>query len=98
MSSRKISLIRSGEKSTSDAYFFQGGLPVVGALFGMFEEKCPNVSKVLRPLAALVKTVVVGQFEPLKSVIEVMVSAIETVWTWLGKLARAGGDWLKSRD
>ncbi|OZY58084.1 hypothetical protein CJF39_17705, partial [Pseudomonas lundensis] len=27
-SSRKISLIRSGENSTSDAYFFQGGLPV----------------------------------------------------------------------
>lgn len=77
---------------------FQGGSSVVGALFAMFEEKCPNVSKVLRPLAALVKTVVVGQFEPLKSVIEVMVSAIETVWTWLGKLARAGGDWLKSRD
>jgi hypothetical protein len=27
MSSRKISLIRSGENSTSDEYFFQGGLP-----------------------------------------------------------------------
>ena len=74
---------------------FQGGNSVVGALFGMFEEKFPNVSKVLRALAALVKTVVVGQFERLKSVIEGVVSAIETVWTWLGKLARAGGDWLK---
>ena len=27
MSSRKISLIRSGENSTSDEHFFQGGLP-----------------------------------------------------------------------
>ena len=32
MSSRKISLIRSGENSTSDEHFFQGGLPGVFVL------------------------------------------------------------------
>ena len=74
---------------------FQGGNSVVGALFDLFEEKFPNVAKVLRALATLVKTLVVGQFERLKSVIEVVISAVETVWAWLGKLARAGGDWLK---
>lgn len=74
---------------------FQGGNSVVGALFGLFEERFPNAAKVLRALATLVKTVVVGQFERLKAAIEVVVSALETVWNWLGKLARAGGDWLK---
>ena len=74
---------------------FQGGNSVVGALFGIFEEKFPNAAKVLRALANLVKTVVVGQFERLKSAIDVVVSAIESVWAWLGKLAQAGGNWLK---
>lgn len=74
---------------------FQGGESVVGSLFTMFEAKFPNASKVLRALANLVKTVVIGQFERLKSAIDTVLSAIETVWTWLGKLARAGGDWLK---
>ena len=74
---------------------FQGGNSVVGALFGIFEEKFPTAAKVLRALATLVKTVVVGQFERLKAAIEVVVGALESVWNWLGKLARAGGDWLK---
>jgi hypothetical protein len=74
---------------------FQGGNSVVGELFSIFEEKFPHLAKVLRALGNLVKTIVVGQFERLKDVIDVVVSAIETVWTWLGKLARAGGDWLK---
>ncbi|WAT31817.1 phage tail tape measure protein [Pseudomonas sp. GXZC] len=74
---------------------FQGGESVVGSLFDRFEAKFPNASKVLRALANLVKTVVIGQFERLKSAIDTVLSAIETVWTWLGKLARAGGDWLK---
>ncbi|MBS5839581.1 MAG: phage tail tape measure protein [Pseudomonas sp.] len=74
---------------------FQGGNSVVGALFDLFEDKFPNAAKVLRALATLVKTVVVGQFERLKAVIDVVVSALETAWAWLGKLARAGGNWLK---
>lgn len=74
---------------------FQGGESVVGRLFDVFEAKFPNAAKVLRALANLVKTVVVGQFERLKSAIDVVVSAIESVWLWLGKLARAGGTWLK---
>lgn len=74
---------------------FQGGNSVVGALFDLFEEKFPNAAKVLRALATLVKTVVVGQFERLKTVIDVVINALETAWAWLGKLARAGGKWLK---
>ncbi|WP_212555974.1 hypothetical protein, partial [Pseudomonas lundensis] len=38
-SSRKISLIRSGENSTSDAYFFQGGLPLQRQLIKFWSQK-----------------------------------------------------------
>ena len=37
MSSRKISLIRSGENSTSDEYFFQGGLPASAQIYSLVE-------------------------------------------------------------
>ena len=44
MSSRKISLIQSGENSTSDAYFFQGGITlVVVALVGRLGEQADGL-------------------------------------------------------
>ena len=44
ISSRKISLIRLGENSTSDEYFFQGGLPR-----GI--EGCTHLTELLGPMA-----------------------------------------------
>lgn len=75
---------------------FQGGDSVVGRLFDQFEARMPNAAKVLRALAELVRVVVVGQFERLKATVEVVVTALENVWGWLGKLAQAGGNWLKT--
>ena len=75
---------------------FEGGNSVVGGLFDLFDVRFPGAAKVLRALAELVKVVLVGQFERLKAAVDVVITALERVWGWLGKLAQTGGDWLKT--